>query len=650
MAAVLVMLALAAPEQMLQVPAVHLDASSFSSQPYLVDLPETWAYWPTQPNAATPPEALTQARRSSALSRSGAGWLGLDIVMPKDGPTTLGLWLFHLGDVEVFWDGGHVGGRTREAVPSAELRSPQPIVLSSPPGRHRLRVFLHNPWAASLSKISGVNGVRAKIGDPELASNPHLEALLGHSELHGLFSGLALTLALLHGLLFLSRPNRRDNLNLALAVTTAGALMWVGHRAVSSQTVADFFAYRVVVAWLILGTVTALAAFFCSVSKMGLPRWFPFFVASGVVATFMAPWTGVGPLLLFTYLGLGLILRALFLAFRNRVNDSSLLALGAGAFIVAGALDIQSFFTGVYLSENILMYGFGTFLISMSVFIARDFARTESESNRRAVALEEATKRAALAAELERVNHELRQTQAVLVQSEKMAALGQLAAGLSHEMNTPLGAIQSGRQTMERSIEKLRGSATDSDALSTRVFRILDDSAQVVGDGASRIATIVRKLKNFARLDESARQRVSVRAIVDDTLGMLESTWPENIRRSVDVDDGLELDGYPGELNQMLYQVVQNALQAQPDGGEVNLRAKREGDIIHIHIEDRGPGVQPSLRDRIFDPGFTTRGVGVGVGLGLSIAYRIAERHGGRIDVADRTPNGATFAITLKAG
>jgi two-component system, NtrC family, sensor kinase len=234
-----------------------------------------------------------------------------------------------------------------------------------------------------------------------------------------------------------------------------------------------------------------------------------------------------------------------------------------------------------------------------------------------------------------------------LIQSERMAALGLLVAGVAHEINTPMGAIHSNNDIMTRAVGKIRnqlGSAPDEEVI--RLLDILDEVCRNNEIATERITNIVRSLKNFARLDEAERKKVNIHEGIESTLTLLQHQLKNRIRIVKSFGDIPEIDCYPNQLNQVFMNILVNASQAIADRGEITVKTWRKGDQVGISISDTGVGIPPDNLSKIFDPGFTTKGVGLGTGLGLSICYKIIQDHHGTIE-AESSDQGTTFTITI---
>ncbi len=254
---------------------------------------------------------------------------------------------------------------------------------------------------------------------------------------------------------------------------------------------------------------------------------------------------------------------------------------------------------------------------------------------------------------LENQTRELQETQIQLIQSEKMAALGQLVAGVAHELNTPMGAIHSNNQSQMKVLERLIGGLDNGAAGLTEHAATLETlrDMNAVNDTASRrIIEIVSNLRKFARLDESDWKQADLREGLDETLALLEHQTRGRIRVVRSYEDVPLVDCYPGQLNQVFMNLIVNAIQAIEGEGRIDVECFREGDSVVVRVRDDGRGIREDALSRVFDPGYTTKGVGVGTGLGLSIAYRIASNHGGSLQVRSEVGKGSEFTLSIPIG
>lgn len=246
---------------------------------------------------------------------------------------------------------------------------------------------------------------------------------------------------------------------------------------------------------------------------------------------------------------------------------------------------------------------------------------------------------------------ELRTMQANLVQSEKMAAFGRLVAGLSHELNTPLGVITSNNDSLAKAIRKLFEILEydpKNDSHIGKIFDIIENILTVNKTSAQQLTGIVTSLKNFIRIDEAEVKNVDVHEGINSTLALLKYKLKNRIKIERDFGDIPDIKCRPNQINQVFMNIIQNAIEAISGKGIIKISTGRtEDDFIWIKIADSGPGISPAHREQIFDPGFTTKGVGYGSGLGLAISYQIIKHHHGKISVESHPGTGSVFTIEL---
>ena len=248
-----------------------------------------------------------------------------------------------------------------------------------------------------------------------------------------------------------------------------------------------------------------------------------------------------------------------------------------------------------------------------------------------------------------RARQELEQTQFMLVQSDKMASLGSLVAGIAHEINTPVGAIISMHDTLLRAFDKLRSSlvSTPLDAKDQKLLKVIDDSNAVISNGADRVAEIVKRLRSFARLDEAELKEADIEHGISDTLMLVHHDLKYRITVERDFGNIPKVACYPGRLNQVFLNLLVNASQAIDGEGNITIKTWATDTEVHVSITDTGIGIAKENIAKLFEPGFTTKGVGVGTGLGLSICYSIVQDHGGQILVRSELGTGSTFEVVL---
>ncbi len=256
--------------------------------------------------------------------------------------------------------------------------------------------------------------------------------------------------------------------------------------------------------------------------------------------------------------------------------------------------------------------------------------------------------------ELERTHEALKEAQARLVHAEKLAAIGQLAAGVAHEINTPIQSVQVSLAIVERvhrgMLDELRPRRLGPDDVAMRLRR----AGQAIIDAqeaVERVRDVSDSLRTFARVDDDREQEVSLAEIVRASCRMVEPTLRSRARLELELDDGVRVRGNGGRLGQVVTNLLVNAVQALPEARRSSARVRvclesLEGEA-RLTVEDNGPGVPAELRARIFEPYFTTKPEGVGTGLGLALSQETVRAHRGSVAVDDSPLGGARFTITL---
>jgi signal transduction histidine kinase len=269
--------------------------------------------------------------------------------------------------------------------------------------------------------------------------------------------------------------------------------------------------------------------------------------------------------------------------------------------------------------------------------------------------------------ELEAALRQLQEAQAHLVQSEKMASLGQLVAGVAHEINNPLSYVSNNVAVLDRDVREVAAimasyRAHFGDAI-PETIREAEDRIDLgytleglghllesTRQGLQRVREIVAGLRDFSRIDEAARKPIRPDDAARATIEMVRYHVREKqIELVVELGDPPPIWCAPGKLNQLLLNILMNAIQAVDRGATITVRtsAGPGRDEVRFVIADNGPGIPEAIRGRIFDPFFTTKPQGLGTGLGLWISYTIVQEHGGRIDLDTAPGRGTTFTITL---
>jgi two-component system NtrC family sensor kinase len=251
-----------------------------------------------------------------------------------------------------------------------------------------------------------------------------------------------------------------------------------------------------------------------------------------------------------------------------------------------------------------------------------------------------------LEARVDERTQELRATQAQLMQSEKMRTLGQLVAGVAHELNNPIGFVHANLKLLDEYVAKLaRQQEQGDDTGKTRdaIQKLLARSRE----GTERVTKIVADLRAFSRMDQGELAEADLNDEIERTLTLMEPRCKNCIEVTRDFGTLPPVRCHAGQLNQAFLNLLMNACDAIGDTGRIAVRTRAENGHVRLEFEDSGPGIPRDVRDRVFEPFFTTKPVGKGTGLGLSLTHGIIERHGGRIWVESEEGRGTRFLIEL---
>lgn len=269
---------------------------------------------------------------------------------------------------------------------------------------------------------------------------------------------------------------------------------------------------------------------------------------------------------------------------------------------------------------------------------------------------------------LQQVVRELESAQSQLLQSEKLASIGQLAAGVAHEINNPVGYINSNISSLKRYVENLfnllasyeqaegtlapeiaqgireRKAEMDFQYMKEDIMELVDESVE----GVTRVKQIVQDLKDFSHVDEAEWQWSSLVSCVDSTLNIVNNEIKYKAEVVKEYAAVADIECIPSQLNQVFLNLLVNAAQAIEERGLITIRVEApDPDWVQVAIRDTGKGMDEQTQKRIFDPFFTTKPVGQGTGLGLSLSYGIVQRHGGQIEVDSRVGAGTCFTVRL---
>lgn len=629
-------------------------------------------------------------RRALVSDEDGIVWFRTEVDVPKAWTGhDLGIFVAHVGSVELFIDGrrvlteGDVDGAGNGEGSAVSFRARDYVrIRFKRDGRHVLAARYASAWTDHFKAVGVPVGFVVGIG-PEPAVVDRMRTNRHAHESALWFFGAAVASAILHLFLFHFRRKAIEHLFFALCVLVVGSIA-ISNRAVYFSesgfelTVYTTF-FRVSILWCGYFFIRFVRSLLYPDAPIPRNRIYSLLLGA---ATLVAPWIPMQVCFLISLVPLGDGLWALASAVRGGRPGAVPLAWAGALGGGAGFVQMLPNTVGLTFEAPIFIYGFVGTLVVVSGLLAKNYAKThedleeqvelaltqqrraqeeelarrslEARNTQQALQLEEAAKREEVLLQLEAANRELRATQAQLVQSGKMAALGQLVAGVAHEINTPVGAIASMHQSLSLGLQRLEAAlAAHPEWLRTepklqKTKEVLEEATRVIGSGSERVGTIVRRLRSFARLDEAEFKVADLNEGIRDSVIMARH---KNKHAVIEEDLG-ELPPvpcHPSQLNQVFLNLLVNALQAldKPDGRVVVRTRHLPSDHVQVEIEDNGCGIPEENLDKIFDPGFTTKGVQVGTGLGLSISYQIVAEHHGRVDVKSRQGEGTTFTVTL---
>jgi PAS domain S-box-containing protein len=276
-----------------------------------------------------------------------------------------------------------------------------------------------------------------------------------------------------------------------------------------------------------------------------------------------------------------------------------------------------------------------------------------------------------LAASERRAYEELKSAQSRMVQAAKLAGLGEMVAGVAHEINNPLSYVGNNVAVLQRDLAEIRELIALYRELESRLAQVdpqglagireycertdmeytlenLEGLLERTREGLRRIQRIVGDLRIFARLDEGEVGEVDLNAGIESTISIvLGNAKKKHVSVDVDLAPLPLVPCFGAKINQVVMNLISNAIDACDEGGHISIRTRVEDEGVRIEVEDDGCGIPPEVRERIFDPFFTTKPVGVGTGLGLSISYGIVQDHGGTIEVDSPPGSGTKFVVHL---
>ncbi|MEM1024605.1 MAG: sensor histidine kinase [Myxococcota bacterium] len=552
------------------------------------------------------------------------------------------------GAAEVFIDGA--------PVPGAQLGRPAGTVLQDGHGQ---------PFSISFTgggaHLLAVRWSAEEVLTGRLISyTPAFRAMLGRSDdLHAYAvdfrantlawavaaAAFPLALALLHVCLWFFRRRRRGDLLFAAFATSVGAismipmtleLVWTWSGLHGAWTV-----FRVSLA--ILTSATLLFHLHLWGEAKERRKWRLAVLGSGLLMAVAAPALSNEVLFIYSMAALALAMVVLVLALKRvpaRIHLGGMIPFSVGCMVsMLGALDILQLSATMY---NAHVFGVPFLLMGMALALAWEFGESLRLQETHAA---ESRARAEVLAELEKAYDELRKAQAELVETSRVATMVKLVAGLTHEMNTPLGALQSSLDLLDRCRERLVSGEITPD----RAARVHDEASANGRKAAARLSGLVEKLGRFVHLDEAETQEVDLTEGLETTLDLLDTRRAGEVEVKRRIDRLPPIRCQPVALNRAVAELLDNAVDAiaaRGGGGRIQLEAEVVEDQIRIAVTDDGVGLSEEQKGGLFEVGFK-KGERVAMGFGLLSARKAVRAHGGHIHVDSQLGAGARFELTL---
>ena len=620
------------------------------------------------------------------------GWYRLHIEIDSSlSGIKLGIGVIYIGSIDVYFDGEIVFSSKYlnhdDNIDGSDLLllgHATPLTIKEV-NEHVLsvRYAMHEPSFMDAENTDFI--FMLVIGEWKTLASIHRIQLKSVSGGINLFTGIFSAFALIHLLLYFFYPKVRANLYYAIHAGFMATLTYSQFQMGFSSSVEHYLIYSSFFKLSVVGLLVSGIKFVYTLFNTLAPKWNGPIVYGSTALIPLSFYLPVNYVYIIGLVFLAEELRMIIYAIIKKISGSWILGIGVTFFVFASSYQMlmgMDVLPDITFTDRLYLYGFLCLIVSMSFYLARQIAKTnkdlerqviqvqelsdktieqereklilQSENEQKELKLIEAAKREKVLIELEKSHKDLKDTQSQLVQSEKMASLGMLVAGVAHEINTPLSAVMSMHDTLIRGVEKMKGFVASSSASKTttddnvqKTIDIIDDENQVIDSGTVRIRQIVKQLKSFARLDEAELQKADVNECIEETIRLFEHELKKDVKLTKIFSDFPAIACYPAKLNQVFLNLLVNANQAIDGKGEISIDTFTEDDNICITITDNGEGIPKKSLHKIFDPGFTTKGVGVGTGLGLSISYRIIQEHKGAISVESKEGEGSTFKITL---
>jgi len=584
---------------------------------------------------------------------------------------------------------------------SLPISFPKPLRETNGKSRHIIAIR-HSGFILESPHWSGVQPILSlRIGYTK-PMQQNLTEVIRDVTFHQTFLiSIFVAFALVHFLLFCFHPKFRANLYFALLTISAALAVHCLFQPTFTNNPADYILYM----RLFSIAISLLALFFLlfiySITTPRLPLVFIFFI---LIAIGLCTWNWFKPFIADKYIGLlslatipEIIRMFIVCSIKKRTE------LLKGSWIIGLGL-LPILFVGIYqiliemgvASSQLLEHGYIplpfyamlVIMISMSVFLARTFAQTNKDLEKRSnelltlnIELEDRVKQRttelavsnqqlekrhvevneshnrlqAAHTELKETYNELNRTQNQLLQSEKMAFLGKLVSGIAHELNSPIGVVNSAADVSTRCVNKIMSALENSNSLDDlknnkqfqRSLKILEQNNLTTTTAGNRVSAIVKSLKNFVRLDEAELQSVDIHEGIESTLVLMQHEISQEIKVKKEFEKTPKVSCYPSEINQVFMTLLSNAIQAIENKGTIKIQTSTDNSSVYVKISDTGKGMLPEKLKTLFDFDFVTKESRIGMGMDMFNAYNIVNKHNGEIKVKSEVDKGTVFTIKI---
>ena len=595
----------------------------------------------------------------------GIGWFGIPLSVDADvASRPLALFVHHIGASELFVNGNLVqrfGVVSPE--PTGEIVHHVTDLLAYPielvPGQNVIAVRYSDHDPESLLRHGYTFGLQMALAYAADAPLDEAEASRNGGAHLAAVTVLPAAFSLLHLLLFAFYPANRQNLYYAVF---AACLAGLDYNVFMHEFIVDrsrLLVFQRMLEILIAGVSITGLRFVYSCFHERLPKQFYLVLAAGLMA--LIPWSQTQNLVsIFSLVCLTEMMRAIVQAVVRRRPGARILAFAGVAFFLSSSYQLLGMLEIVPLViQNVFVYGVLALTASMSIFLAREFAgisrglrdantQLTDYSHTLEARVEERTRELSdKNEEMEQVLTELQGAHNQMVLQEKMASLGGLVAGIAHEINTPVGAINSIRDTMRRAHQRLRELLGEKADVGTAkaAFQVISQADVVIADGTDRVAELVQSLRTFAQLDGAEYQNVDLHQGLNSAVTLLQTQSETQAKVVKEYGDLPPVYCAGGKVNQVFLSVLKNAAAAEAE--QIRIRTLTEDGYAVVEIIDDGIGIPGDRLEHIFDFGFRRTGATVKMGFGLATSYNIVREHGGDLRISSQVGAGTQVGIRL---